>query len=417
MASPRYFQLYDGASPPAPLTTATPGFGKYVDRSGASRTAPSVTHLGGGIYSFTPSDDDEATGVAFLLDGGVGAEPRFLSGAIHLPDNSNQFWVFHFVTSAGALWAGAAPSVGRYVDVSGASRTPPSLVSLAAHLYCLSPSSADVDARAVARIDAASGAVPEYWSLATATKVVPPPAPASASPSISGQQVLTGTSTPILWKDYQEELAPPWLRAGDGRAWLRAFGDMKDAAEAQLRDGVKARFPDFAPPDGLGNLAAEKKLEQGPTETTASFRARLKAAWDVWPWAGTPTGLLRALWYAGYTNVLLLTGNGGVHSLDANLDVVTTLVPDADMPSGFWNAFRVIFPQPLPAGWDPTPPDNASDEVNAIRRLVVQWKAGHAVFDGMVVVRSGLVWGAPASQQWGGSGLTWGGSIAEWTAT
>lgn len=220
-------------------------------------------------------------------------------------------------------------------------------------------------------------------------------------------------SEPTRWKDYQPELAPPWLRTGAGEAWLTALGDAKDALEARVRAAVKARFVATAPPDALAVIAAERGIERGVAETLESWRERTRASWDIWPWAGTPTGVLRALSYAGYPNVSLITGTGRAHTLDGSLNVVTTLA-GGSMPSGFWNGFRVLFTAPLPASWSPTLPANGSDEVNTIRRLVKRWKPGHAIFEDIVVIQ-GTVWGFPATQTWGQGGLVWGGATTVWT--
>ena len=120
------FPLFDAATG-TPLTTASPVFVDYRDRSGTARTPPAITHLGGGVYGFIPSDTDEATGVAFLVDGGASANPRRVSGA--LCSQASPFFAWHLEDAAGALWTGAAPTFGQYSDFGGTSRTPPALVA------------------------------------------------------------------------------------------------------------------------------------------------------------------------------------------------------------------------------------------------------------------------------------------------
>jgi hypothetical protein len=235
---------------------------------------------------------------------------------------------------------------------------------------------------------------------------------APVQPASTYQQAQQGVPTPITWKDYQEETAPPWLRAGSGRAWLRALGDMKDKAEERLKDAVKARLPDLAPADAVARIASERQLVTGPSESSTSFRARLKAAWDAWPYAGTPLGLLRAYYYAGYSNVALLTQMGQTHTLDGSLNLVTVSGVDHEI-GPFWNTYRIVFFSPLPSSWSPTPPGNTSDEVSLLRTIARRWQAGHANLDAILAV-NGPVWGYPASQTWGAAG-NWGSTATIWT--
>lgn len=217
-----------------------------------------------------------------------------------------------------------------------------------------------------------------------------------------------GSPVAVLWADYQEGLAPPWLRSGAGLGWLRGVGDLKDELELRVKDAIKLRHPQLAPVDALGKLSAERQLFQGPAESNAAFRSRLQAAFSVWPWAGTAQGLLRALYYAGYPNTGLITANGNAHTLDGSQNVVNVSVPSGfALPSGFWNGFSVIFFAAWPASWSGVPPANYSNEVNFIRALVNQWKPGHGLLENMQVVTS-PVWGWPVTQTWGAGGLTWG---------
>lgn len=231
-----------------------------------------------------------------------------------------------------------------------------------------------------------------------------------------------GSPTAVLWTDYQEGLAPPWLRVGAGLGWTRALGSAKDEAELRAKDAVKARFPLLAPTDALGKLSSERGLFQGATESTAAFRTRLQQAFSVWAWAGTATGLLRALYYAGYPNTALITAQGYAHQLDGSQNVVTTSVGGPyTLGTGFWNGFSVLFFQGWPSSWSGVPPGNASDEVNFLRALVNQWRPGHGLLESMQVIAAPNlpVWGWPTSQLWGSGGLVWGNATATvtWTPT
>jgi hypothetical protein len=185
MADARSLTIRDSSG--APVTTGVT-LAVYVDTTGTARTPPAITHVGAGKWVFTPSDADETVGTVALVDCGVGALPRRASFAIHLADNSNQFWCFQFEDGAGALWAGAAPSSLQYVDPTGAARTPPSLVAVAgAYLYSLTPSGADVTAGIEGRLDAPAGAVPTYWEFSSEPVVESSGSSGTLAPSVGIQ--------------------------------------------------------------------------------------------------------------------------------------------------------------------------------------------------------------------------------------
>lgn len=149
----------------APVTGAAAGMTVLArDIAGAVRTAPAVTELGDGVYQVQPTDADEAAGTALLIDTGVGNEPRRLTATCFLPNKSNQFLAVTVEDTAGALWTGAAPTVGSYRGKDGVTRTPPAVVALAgAYLWALVPSTADIAAEVAARIDGPVGSAQTYF--------------------------------------------------------------------------------------------------------------------------------------------------------------------------------------------------------------------------------------------------------------
>jgi hypothetical protein len=221
---------------------------------------------------------------------------------------------------------------------------------------------------------------------------------------------------PKTYRELALEVAPPFLLGTDGEAFLRALGDQRDALVERIKAGVKARFPKEAAPDSLNAIGAERGLPRGPVETDSTYADRLQNAWDVWSWAGTPTGVLRALYTAGYTNVRLVTQRR-MHELDSNQDVVTTVLDEPrGFPPGpsFWNTFLVWFPQPWISAWSGGAPANNSAEADAVRRLVNQWKPGIAHVAGYIAtVVGGHFWGEPGLE-WGDVGLDWGGANVHW---
>lgn len=69
-----FFALFDNAG--APLTTATPAIATYKNPDGTNATPiPSVSHFGGGLYGFVPSDSDRVLGVGY--EGSSGSPTAF----------------------------------------------------------------------------------------------------------------------------------------------------------------------------------------------------------------------------------------------------------------------------------------------------------------------------------------------------
>jgi hypothetical protein len=74
------FALYAGSG--APLTGATPTFHAYEDFAGGTVTPPAIVEIGLGMYGFTPAPTDITNGTAYIIDGGVTANPRYASGSL-----------------------------------------------------------------------------------------------------------------------------------------------------------------------------------------------------------------------------------------------------------------------------------------------------------------------------------------------
>lgn len=215
------------------------------------------------------------------------------------------------------------------------------------------------------------------------------------------------------FKDYAVQISPTWLQEPDGQSFTRGYAQLKDAAIAAAKQAVFERMPDRASPEGVELIAGERQLDIGINEDLETFRARIKNAWEQWQYAGTAFGVLLALRYGGYENVSIIVHNGKYYSLDGNADLIVEDAPGGILATNpdWWNVFSLVFPNPLPSWWSPSVPSEFSDEMENIRRLVKLWKAGHAIFDSIKIHQSGLMWGFPATIEWGGSGLVWGGSI------
>lgn len=78
------FVLVDDAG--ALWSGAAPSFSEYEDRNGVALAAPSITALGSGAYTFTPSSADVAAGVSWRIDAAAGAWPSYIWGSATAPE-------------------------------------------------------------------------------------------------------------------------------------------------------------------------------------------------------------------------------------------------------------------------------------------------------------------------------------------
>lgn len=97
------------------------------------------------------------------------------------------------------------------------------------------------------------------------------------------------------FRDAILQLCPPWLARGNAGALMRALGATADGLNADLKTGVKYRFPDYAPPEALPLLGNDRNIEQGPNEPDDRFRARLRGEVDENKRRGNGPALLEQL--------------------------------------------------------------------------------------------------------------------------
>lgn len=220
------------------------------------------------------------------------------------------------------------------------------------------------------------------------------------------------------YRNFMMSISPPWLRTPEGEAWTQGVGDIKDVMLERLKEGVKARFPTEAANDALDRIGEERLLPRAYFgETQSAYAERLVDAWTVWPFAGTAYGVLTALWDYGYSNYpYIAIAKGKLYHLDSNKQlVVTTGSFSFDVPT-HWATFRVLFPSPLPPSWiSGGVPAHGSAEALRVISVINRWKDAKALLEKVIIQNTGLMWGFPLSQLWGGGGLTWGGTVTIWT--
>lgn len=98
MSSPQIavFFLFDGTG--APLAGVVPTFNAYRRDDGVDLigTAPAITEIGGGAYKFTPVFPADH-GIAYVIDGGVTASPRYQGKYIRPEDFAvDDLWNLEF---------------------------------------------------------------------------------------------------------------------------------------------------------------------------------------------------------------------------------------------------------------------------------------------------------------------------------
>jgi hypothetical protein len=156
------FALFDSTG--APLAGAGPSFYRYVNAvTGAPITSPLISDLGGGLYAFDVADADLAGGgVAYLVDGGASAAPRYSGGG----QGNNSVVVLPYFNSDGTPSDTGTVGVGfdRYRAADGSLLTLPTLNNLGPDfgLWSFVPSAADISARACFVVSSDSN--PQYYT-------------------------------------------------------------------------------------------------------------------------------------------------------------------------------------------------------------------------------------------------------------
>jgi hypothetical protein len=111
--------------------------------------------------------------------------------------------------------------------------------------------------------------------------------------------------------DWYKTAPVPWLVSGpNGQREANTWPAVLDQLSVLLDTARKVAYPDYAPSDALPHLGGDRKLVQGPTESDANFRIRLKGVWDDWARAGTWLELLVQLYWGGWTDIVIVQQNG-----------------------------------------------------------------------------------------------------------
>jgi hypothetical protein len=227
-----------------------------------------------------------------------------------------------------------------------------------------------------------------------------------------------------------------------------------DDAQAMVVESL----PSYASAAANGLTGNDRVLERGPSETDASYAARLVAYVDQWRLAGAPVGLLLQLQYTGFSGAILVQQNGLAHYLSGTIDLadLATFVANwkaqtpsafpswyvrATLPNGnpalpasadgkaaipaltipwwafdagmdaegnqFCSRFALVFPSTSSPGL------GTASNLARLRRIVEAWKPGRVLCMGFYVQTSGTTWNQIGALF---GGFTWGGSSTFYSA-
>ena len=122
----------------------------------------------------------------------------------------------------------------------------------------------------------------------------------------------------------QVEVAPKWIKRGDGETWLAVSGTAKDQARQYILSAIRNRFQATINPrettstiardiliakasnDALVKIGTNFDLERPEILTYDQYRDMLQDAWNIWIRSGTAQGIITEVKRLGFTNVTLL---------------------------------------------------------------------------------------------------------------
>jgi hypothetical protein len=91
---------------------------------------------------------------------------------------------------------------------------------------------------------------------------------------------------------FPELPVPPWLRTGNGYAYMFTLEACRDLLCRKAFEAMTIRLPGVGDYSNLPYLAFDRNLQQGPAEPNASFAARLTGAIGAWGESGSAESVL-----------------------------------------------------------------------------------------------------------------------------
>jgi hypothetical protein len=190
-----------------------------------------------------------------------------------------------------------------------------------------------------------------------------------------------------------DALSPTVFQGTNGQKLMPGtLGVFFDAAAEGCNQAVKARFfdSDTFPPSALSYLGAGRSMPRYPLDTDATYTARLRDAWNIWPQAGTKYGIEAQLAALGLT---------------ATVKDRSSVGWNWDNDTDNWSRFWVVITGHPWASWEwgdgtlwgdgkTWGSDATVDEVKSVRALVRKWKPAQVVCTNIIVVMDAITWAA-----------------------
>lgn len=107
--------------------------------------------------------------------------------------------------------------------------------------------------------------------------------------------MTTPAPTSTIFRAQAYALSPTYLQGPWGTKWIYSHSIIFDALADGAAYAVLTGMPSFAPLDGVPYIAQDRQIDQGPNESTLSFRIRLQQWLDLWRNAGMQRAVLRSL--------------------------------------------------------------------------------------------------------------------------
>lgn len=211
----------------------------------------------------------------------------------------------------------------------------------------------------------------------------------------------------LTHRDTMLNVSPPWLQRGLAKKILYALALHCDAFADALTAGVRQRFPGHYSFESLPLLGRERRIPRAPSETDATYAARLTTFLDAHRRRGGPYALLEQLFIRfapdNFPIDLVYVARGRRFSMAVDGTVTrsfTTWQPDTSVAK--WARWWLFY---YTDRWAVTPPTD--DEIAELRLIPRQWNAAHPFGKIVLLSAGGELWGWPLGHVWGEPG-TWG---------
>lgn len=225
------------------------------------------------------------------------------------------------------------------------------------------------------------------------------------------------TPPPVsTFRDMGDAISPSWLNGPVGQRYRYAMAVLYDALADGAGYAVRSRFPLLAPPDAFSYLQSDRQIDQGFSESQASFANRLVQWLDLWREAGNAGAVLLAvlgLFLPTSVRVRTVDDSSNWNTylagavpfpIGADSPTPPTLVQQAanwnwDGTSQWWRAWVIIYANPL--GWSGSPlwgtgnwgdvgrlwgiTGPTSQMLATLRAVIKKWKPQHTTVTNIII--------------------------------